>query len=110
MIEGAKQPHEGPRMVVKPVRNVDEIATGGTIIEPGSSEAYVTGSWRLYRPVLHEDRCVHCLYCWLYCPDNAILVRGGRVTGIDYDHCKGCGLCEVVCPDKAKAIEMVRER
>jgi 2-oxoacid:acceptor oxidoreductase delta subunit (pyruvate/2-ketoisovalerate family) len=96
--------------LVRLAKNVEEIATGGTVVEAGSAEEYATGSWRLYRPVLHENRCVHCLFCWLYCPDGAIVIKGGRVVGIDYAHCKGCAICEVVCPDKARAIEMVRER
>lgn len=101
---------ERPRETIKALRNWDEIACGGTILEPGSASAYDTGSWRLLTPTLHEDRCVHCLFCWLYCPDGAIVVHDGKMVGFDYDHCKGCGLCEKVCPEKANAIEMVWER
>lgn len=101
---------ERPSETIKALRNWDEIACGGTILEPGSASAYDTGSWRLLTPTLHEDRCVHCLFCWLYCPDGAIVVQDGKMVGFDYDHCKGCGLCEKVCPEKANAIEMVWER
>jgi 2-oxoacid:acceptor oxidoreductase delta subunit (pyruvate/2-ketoisovalerate family) len=79
------------------------------VIPGGSSVAYRTGDWRQDRPVLDLERCIHCLFCWLYCPDSAVLVRDGRVLGIDYEHCKGCGICAAVCPPKAKAIHMVPE-
>lgn len=79
------------------------------MIPGGSSVAYRTGEWRQNRPELDLHRCVHCLFCWLYCPDSAVLVRDGQVVGIDYDHCKGCGICAAVCPPKAGAIRMVPE-
>ncbi len=81
----------------------------GPVIPGGSSVAYRTGSWRENRPVLELERCIHCLFCWLYCPDSAVLVRDGRVVGIDLDYCKGCGICAAVCPPKANAIRMVPE-
>jgi len=81
----------------------------GPVIPGGSSVAYRTGDWRQDRPVLDLERCTHCLFCWLYCPDSAVLVRDGRVLGIDYEHCKGCGICAAVCPPKATAIHMVPE-
>jgi pyruvate ferredoxin oxidoreductase delta subunit len=83
---------------------------GGIIFEPGSSQRYVTGGWRTYRPVHVADRCVHCLRCWMLCPDSAVLVEGGRVVGFDLDHCKGCGVCAKECPSKCHAIEMVLDR
>ncbi len=102
--------NEASRPTVKALRAWNEIAAGGTILEPGSAQAYGTGSWRHLKPIFYEDRCVHCLFCWLYCPDGAIWVHGGKMVGFDYEHCKGCGLCEKVCPEKADAIAMVKER
>lgn len=81
----------------------------GPVIPGGSSVAYRTGDWRQERPVLDLQRCVHCMLCWLYCPDSAIRAAGGRVVDIDYDHCKGCGVCAAVCPPRASAIRMVPE-
>jgi 2-oxoacid:acceptor oxidoreductase delta subunit (pyruvate/2-ketoisovalerate family) len=78
----------------------------GPVITGGSSQAFRTGNWRQERPVLDLERCVHCMLCWLYCPDSSILTAEGRVTGIDYEHCKGCGICAAVCPPKASAITM----
>jgi len=97
------------RMSKEIVKDWDEIETGGSILEPGSSAQYETGSWRTLRPVLHLDKCVHCLLCWIYCPDSAIVVKDGKVVGFDYFHCKGCGICAQVCPDRIVAIEMVGE-
>ena len=57
------------------------------------------------------ENCIHCLFCWIYCPDSAITVdlEGEKplVTGVNLDHCKGCGICAEECPKKA--ITMVRE-
>jgi len=86
-----------------------EIPIGGLIVEPGTSKAYKTGSWRSFKPIWHEDRCIQCLLCWNSCPEPAIFVSDGKMTGFDYDYCKGCGICAKVCPKKANAIEMVPE-
>lgn len=87
-----------------------DIPIGGMITEPGNSRKYRTGEWRTgFRPVWHQEGCVHCLMCWLFCPDTAIEVENGKMIGIDYDHCKGCGICARECPRKEKALEMERE-
>ena len=87
-----------------------EMPIGGIIFESGSSQRYVTGGWRTYKPILAPDRCVHCLRCWILCPDSAVLVENGRVVGFDFDHCKGCGICARECPAKCHAIEMELDR
>lgn len=87
-----------------------EIPTGGVIETPGSSEDYKTGTWRSSRPVWHEDKCIQCYRCWSFCPDTSILVKDGKVAGINYEYCKGCGVCAYECPDKASAIEMRSEK
>ena len=81
-----------------------EIPKGGLILEAGSAEQYDTGSWRSQRPVRDEQKCTHCMICWIYCPDSSILVEDGKMIGFDYKHCKGCGICAAECP--TKAIEM----
>jgi pyruvate ferredoxin oxidoreductase delta subunit len=86
-----------------------EVPRGGMIIEAGSAEEYETGSWRTFRPRWHEDNCIQCLRCWIYCPDSAIILKDGNVVGMDYVHCKGCGICAQECPAKEKAITMERE-
>ena len=80
---------------------------GGIIPKAGNAVEYRTGSWRTYRPVWDAEKCVHCLTCWILCPDVAIMAEKGKVTGIDYVHCKGCGICAFECPDKVKAITMI---
>ncbi|MBM4438111.1 MAG: 2-oxoacid:acceptor oxidoreductase family protein, partial [Actinobacteria bacterium] len=95
-----------------PAPTVDErpgwtaMPRGGQILAAGSAEAYVTGTWRTEHPVFTATACTHCLLCWPYCPDVSILVKDGKVTGLDYAHCKGCGVCEQVCPRQPKAIVM----
>jgi len=85
-----------------------EIPIGTRIEEPGNAREYKTGDWRTYKAVRDAEKCTHCLFCWIYCPDGAILVdEDGKVTGIDYDYCKGCGICAQECP--VDAIEMVLE-
>lgn len=84
-----------------------EVCPGGTVTEPGSSAAYHTGTWRSTRPVHDMEQCTHCMICWIYCPDMAILVEDGRWKEFDYDHCKGCGICADVCPVNIKQAHAV---
>ncbi len=81
----------------------------GPILPGETSRRFLTGDWRERRPLLDLTRCVHCLLCWLYCPDTSIRVENGRVVGINLDYCKGCGVCAAVCPPTAAAISMVEE-
>ncbi|MBM4031879.1 MAG: 4Fe-4S dicluster domain-containing protein [Planctomycetes bacterium] len=75
---------------------------GSVIPEAGNASGYRTGSWRTYRPVWNPKTCIHCLTCWILCPDSSIQAEGGKVKGIDYDHCKGCGICAHECPINTK--------
>ena len=77
------------------------------IMDPGTAKAYETGSWRSKRPVVDTEKCINCLVCWMYCPDNSILVENGKMKGIKLSHCKGCGICARQCPKQA--IVMVEE-
>jgi len=86
-----------------------DIPIGGRVLEAGNSEEYETGSWRTFKPVRDDEKCRHCLLCWIYCPDAAILVEEGKVVDFDYEHCKGCGICARECPPKIQAIEMIQE-
>jgi len=84
---------------------------GGVIPEGGTSAAYLTGDWRGggERPILNLAACVHCLHCWISCPDSAVLIENNKMVGFDYEHCKGCGICAKECPPMVKAILMVAE-
>ncbi len=88
-----------------------DLPLGAVVTEAGSARAYVTGEWRSgQRPLLDTNRCTSCMICWVYCPDAAIKVEGGKVVSIDYDHCKGCGICAAECPARPEAaIKMVAE-
>jgi len=86
-----------------------DMTPGAVVTEPGSTaDAIETGSWRLNKPLIDLGRCTHCFFCWLFCPDSAILVNERKVVGVDYEHCKGCGICAVECP--VKCIDMVLDR
>ena len=81
----------------------------GLTLEAGSSLDFETGDWRSDRPIWDEAKCTNCMICWVYCPDSAIIIKDGKVSGIDYRYCKGCGICAEECPPKVQAIKMVRE-
>lgn len=86
-----------------------ELPIGGVIEKAGNAEKYETGSWRTNRPILDKSKCSSCLLCWIFCPDSSIIVKDGKVVGIDLEHCKGCGICAHECPLKDKAITMQLE-
>lgn len=87
-----------------------ELTTGAINLEAGNSLQNHTGTFRSgEKPIFKEETCIHCLFCWVFCPDSAITVKGNKVKGIDYDYCKGCGICVIECPTKPKSLEMVVE-
>lgn len=86
----------------------------GDIVEAGTAVDFHTGSWRSQKPVWDGNKCIHCLLCWISCPDGSIKISPDEkkttvIIGIDYDHCKGCGICSSECPLKDKAITMHQE-
>ncbi|MBP2146899.1 pyruvate ferredoxin oxidoreductase delta subunit [Methanofollis sp. W23] len=70
---------------------------------PKKGACGLTGSWRVFRPVVDREKCNQCGICEIHCPDAVI----DEELNIDLDFCKGCGICADVCPKKA--ITMVRE-
>lgn len=84
-----------------------QMPIGGTMFESGSSVQYRTGDWRIRKkPVINHEKCIMCLFCWIFCPDMSI-IRNEKSVEPDYVHCKGCGVCATECP--VKAISMVEE-
>jgi len=82
-----------------------EIPLGGIILEPRTSLKYKTGSWRSSTPKIDYNKCIRCLFCWIYCPEPAITRDEENNVTIDLDYCKGCGICANVCPVKAITME-----
>jgi len=83
------------------IANYKDLVIGSRVIEPGNSEKFQTGDWRSSVPIIDLDKCIDCLTCWIYCPDDCIVIRNDKVEGVKKSHCKGCGICAKVCPKKA---------
>lgn len=81
--------------------------TPGGIMSAGTAAKFRTGDWRSQIPVWSSEKCKHCLLCAPVCPDASILVKDGKMSGIDEEHCKGCGLCCEAC--NFGALELVDE-
>ncbi|MGV8151428.1 MAG: 4Fe-4S dicluster-binding protein [Candidatus Woesearchaeota archaeon] len=94
------------------LKNKNEISIGARAVG-GSSQDFDTGTWRAMRPIIDKDKCINCMLCYIYCPDNALtILKEGKdgnpiLTGVDLKHCKGCSICSQVCP--VHCIKMISE-
>ncbi|MHA1543130.1 MAG: 4Fe-4S dicluster-binding protein [Candidatus Hodarchaeales archaeon] len=80
----------------------------GPVSLPVKGSAGKTGNWRTFRPVVDNEKCIKCYFCYMYCPEGTISVNDETgFVEIDYDYCKGCSICANNCPKKC--IEMVKE-
>jgi len=79
----------------------------GGIMDPGSSVRFKTGNWKTLKPIYDKKKCINCMLCVVYCPENSIPQKKGIRLETNYEMCKGCGICAQVCP--VKAIKMVKE-
>lgn len=86
----------------------EDLVQGCVNLESGNSIKNSHGFLgRQEKPIFCEDNCIHCFFCWFFCPDNAIIIEKDRVCGINYDHCKGCGICSSECPVHKSPIPIV---
>jgi len=102
--QSERSPEQAKRVEGK--KGWKEIPIGGMIDEAGSARHYKTGDWKTFKPVVDMSACVHCLTCWINCPDSCIMVEDGKNKGPNLEYCKGCGICAKVCPKKC--IKMVK--
>jgi pyruvate ferredoxin oxidoreductase delta subunit len=82
-----------------------ETPAAGVITRAASALDNKTGSWRAFRPVVDEKKCINCAFCAAYCPEGAIPFKNGKKGKINLDYCKGCGICAQICPVKAIIME-----
>ncbi len=81
----------------------------GAMIRPDDYPVPLTGGWRMgKKPAVFLNRCVNCLLCWQFCPDDAVVLEGNTFLGFDYAFCKGCEICDAVCP--TQAVVMIDEQ
>jgi len=66
----------------------------------------VNSGFRTFHPELNDQKCVMCMFCWIYCPEGCIDKSNGKLE-VDMDYCKGCGICANVCT--TKCITMVKD-
>lgn len=66
-----------------------------------------TGNWKVFKPKVDFNKCIHCMICVMDCPDICIPEKDGKRLETNFYFCKGCGLCMDVCP--VKCIKMVKD-
>ncbi|MBS3108191.1 4Fe-4S binding protein [Candidatus Woesearchaeota archaeon] len=89
----------------EPKKNAREIPIGGMITDSGSSLKTHTGSWQTFQPKRDSSKCINCGLCFVYCPEDCIAYKEGKISDANMTYCKGCGICAKVCP--VKCIKMV---
>lgn len=99
----------GKNIMVVQKKGWRELTDGAVIAEAGNSKNYKTGDWKNQRPVWDEKKCIHCMTCWIYCPEPCIPAKDSKRLETDLDHCKGCGICAEVCPVKCITMKSENE-
>ena len=103
--DGAPAAKTQPGFRIEAQKPWRELALGGDIETPGSSQDFVTGNWRTAGyPVTNPEACIKCGVCWALCPDMAYSKNQQDFYDWKGRYCKGCGVCAEECPKGA--IEM----
>lgn len=89
-----------PAKIKEVPKVVDRLAVGGY----GALKD--VSSWRVFEPVIDEDKCIGCKTCWIACGEAALEWKENEKPAMISNACKGCGVCANECP--VKAIEMKR--
>jgi 2-oxoacid:acceptor oxidoreductase delta subunit (pyruvate/2-ketoisovalerate family) len=62
-------------------------------------DKFITGNWRIVRPVMDNEKCTRCLNCVTYCPDACWEFNEENDEMIwNWKYCKGCQICINECP------------
>jgi pyruvate ferredoxin oxidoreductase delta subunit len=78
------------------------------VTKPTLGAAGKTGTWRIFRPVVNEDKkCSGCLLCWTFCPEGCVDFSPDGHVKFNLVYCKGCGICATEC--RLGVITMQRE-
>lgn len=94
-----------PKLIkAKPINGYEDMPFGSMGL--AGQLTSVNSGFRTFMPTVDHDKCIMCLFCWVYCPEGCIDKENGKIE-IDPDYCKGCGICANECPKKA--ITMVKE-
>lgn len=99
-----------PKEPPKPVRedlSWKELEVGCILTTPGNTIAYLTGTWRTFRPEVDKTKCIKCGICYLFCPEGCIEEDEEGYFEANLLYCKGCGICAREC--WTGAIKMVEE-
>lgn len=108
---GSAAVHADALIAITHFKGHEATGFGGTLKNIGMGLGSRSGKQQQHSdllPVVNESKCTACRKCTLWCPVNAITVKGK--AHIDETICIGCGECTVTCPYKAIGINWKTEQ